>query len=199
MNAPAAVTVVSPNGGEAWDLTVPHAVTWTDNLGGAVNIALYHNGLYSATLAYNTPSDGDYLWLPDSALAPGPGYSVRVTSVIGPAAADASDAAFTLAAPVLVARDVVVIIPDTLPVTLEVLSNDSAPHGLPLTITAVGPALSGTVSLAGAQLLYTPTLGLLGPDVFTYTVSTGADWADATVTVLVVAQVFRLFLPAVRR
>ncbi len=51
VNAPPTITVGSPNGGEQWDRRLAHAITWTDNFGGEVNIALYHNGLYSATLA----------------------------------------------------------------------------------------------------------------------------------------------------
>jgi hypothetical protein len=40
-----------------------------------VNIALYHNGVYGATLANNTPGDGEYLWVLGSAISPGPGYT----------------------------------------------------------------------------------------------------------------------------
>jgi hypothetical protein len=164
-----------------------------------VNIALYHNGVYSAALAYNTPSDGEYQWLPDAALAPGPGYSIRITSVTGPAAFDDSDAPFSLADTPLAAHDDSALTTDTTPVAIDVLANDEHAAGGPITITAFGPPLSGTVSLAGARLVYTPALGLFGPDVFTYTVSTAAEQAQASVTVLVIPEVFRVFLPAVRR
>jgi murein DD-endopeptidase MepM/ murein hydrolase activator NlpD len=199
VNAPPAVRVASPNGGEQWSKAFAHSLTWTDNLGGQVNIALYRNGQYSATLAYNAPSNGQYLWAPDSTLPPGPGYTIRVTSVTGPAVYDASDAPFGLTDAGLVARDDFALTPNTTAVTLDVLGNDDRPIGAPITITALGPPLSGTVSLSGAQVVYTPTLGLLGPDVFTYTVSTSTDSAQAAVTVLVVSQVRRLFLPAIRR
>ena len=199
VNVPTAVTVGSPNGGEQWAQLLEHAVTWTDNLGGNVNIALYHNGVYSATLAYNSPSDGEYLWAPDSALAAGPGYTIRVTSVIGPATYDVSDAPFSLGEAHLAAGDDFAMTPSTTPVTIDVLSNDGPANGHPMTITSLGAPMSGTVSLVNAQVVYTPTLGVLGPDVFTYTVSTSADQADATVTVLVVNEMFRSFLPAIRR
>ena len=199
VNAPPAITVASPNGGEQWGRAFTHLVTWTDNLGGQVNIALYHNGQYSATLAYNAPSNGQYLWAPASALPLGTGYTLRVSSVTNPAVYDASDAPFSLTDTALVARDDFALTADTAPVTLNVLANDDQPIGAPITITALGPPLSGTVSLAGAQVVYSPTLGLLGRDVFTYTASTGAYSATATVTVLVVSQVRRLFLPSVQR
>jgi hypothetical protein len=57
---------------------------------------LYHNGVYTATLADNTPGDGEYLWVPGLAIAPGPGYTIRVTSVLNSAVYDESKAPFTL-------------------------------------------------------------------------------------------------------
>jgi hypothetical protein len=99
----------------------------------------------------------------------------------------------------LVARDDFVMTPTNTPVTIDVLGNDGYSHADPITITALGLPMSGTVSLVSAHLVYTPTLDFLGQDVFTYTVSTSAEQADATVTVLVVTEVFRVFLPLIRR
>jgi len=96
VNAPTALTLVSPNGGEQWNLLQPHAVTWTDNFGGDVNIDLYRNNVFVARLASNTASDGAYAWAPAAGLAPGTGYSVRITSVIAPTLQDSSDAVFSL-------------------------------------------------------------------------------------------------------
>jgi len=199
VNAPQTVAVGSPNGGEQWPILLQHAVTWTDNFGGDVNIVLYHNGMYTATLASNTPSDGEYLWVPDLTLAPGPGYTTRVTSVLNSAVYDESNASFTLLPAALVARDDFALTPINTPVTINALSNDEDPYGDPLMITALGLPISGTVSLVNSNLVYTPTLGFLGADVFTYTVSTNTEHADATVTVIVAAEVFRLFLPLIRR
>lgn|GEM_PF-5529670 len=199
VNAPPTVTVSSPNGGEQWPLLLSHSVTWADNFGGDVNLALYHNGVYSATIASNTPSDGDYLWVPDITLAPGPGYTVRVISVISPTVYDQSNASFTLLPASLVARDDFVLTPINTPVTINALSNDEDPNGNPLTITAIGSPISGTVSLINSNLVYTPTVDFLGTDVFTYTASANAQQADATVRVIVAAEVFRLFSPLIRR
>ncbi len=199
VNAPTTVAVTTPNGGEQWGVTLPHTINWTDNLGGDVNIALYRNGVYSTTLAYNTPSDGEYSWTPDATLALGTGYTIRVTSVINSALYDASNAAFTLTPPLLIARDDFALTVLNAPITLPVLSNDTDPNGNALTLAAVGQPLSGTVSSISSTLLYTPTLGFLGSDVFTYTVSASTQTATATVTVLVANQISKLFLPLIRR
>jgi hypothetical protein len=96
VNAPTAITVTSPNGGETWNQTSANAISWTDNIGGEVNIDLYRNGVYVSRLVSNTASDGVFLWIPDPALVAGPGYSVSVTSVTSPGLVDSSNATFTL-------------------------------------------------------------------------------------------------------
>jgi murein DD-endopeptidase MepM/ murein hydrolase activator NlpD len=199
VNAPPIITVNNPNGGEQWDRQQTHSMTWTDNLGGEVNITLYHNGVVSATLVSNTPSDGEYLWTPDAALAVESGYTIRVSSVISPAVFDVSDAPFALINAPLVARDDFALTALNTSVTIDILSNDGNPSGDLLTITSFGQPISGTVSLLNARLIYTPTVTFLGPDVFTYTVSTTTERATANVTVLVAAEVFRTFLPLIQR
>lgn len=199
VNAPPSVALSSPNGGEQGPLLFPHSVTWADNFGGEVNIALYRNGVYSATLASNTPSDGEYQWTPDLTFATGSGYKIRVISVVNPAVYDESNAPFTLLPAALVARDDFALTLLNTPITIYALNNDADPYGGALTITALGTPLSGTVSALGSAVVYTPTTGFLGDDVFTYTVSASADSATATVTVRVAAEVFRLFLPTIRR
>jgi hypothetical protein len=198
VNAPPLITVGSPNGGEQWDRKLTHSVTWTDNLGGDVNIALYHNGVYSATIASNTPSDGGYVWTPDTSLATGPGYTIRVISVINPAVYDVGDAPFTLTDPQLLARNDLVLTPINTSVTIDILGNDEIPVGEPITITA-GLPFSGTVSLIDTHLVYTPTLDFLGTDVLTYTLRTSTEQANATVTVIVAAEVYHSFLPLIQR
>lgn len=101
VNAPPTLTVSRPNGGEEWDILLPHSVTWADNFGGAVNIALYHNGVFSGTLASLAPSDGDYVWVPGWGYPPDSGYRIRVTSALSPTVYDESDAPFTLLPTVL--------------------------------------------------------------------------------------------------
>ncbi len=104
VNAPPAVTLSSPNSGEQWDVLLAHPVTWSDNIGGAVNITLYHNGADVGLIADNTPSDGEYLWIPGSALPLGGGYTIRVSSVLNPAVYDESKVPFTLMPTMLTKR-----------------------------------------------------------------------------------------------
>lgn len=104
---------------------------------------------------------------------------------------------FTLNVP-LVARDDLVLTPLNTPTTINILSNDELPSSSPVTIT-VGFPTNGTVNLVSTHLVYTPTLNFLGPDVFTYTLDTNTEQANATVTVQVVSEVFHLFLPLIQR
>ena len=96
LNAPPSVALSSPNGSEQWYSQNLYTVTWGDNFGGDVNIALYRNGVYAFTIASNTASDGEYLWVPNLAITPGAGYTIRVTSVLNPAVYHESNAPFTL-------------------------------------------------------------------------------------------------------
>ena len=199
VNAPPSTTVNSPNGGEQWERQLTHLVTWADNFGGNVNIALFHNGVYAAAVAYNTPSDGEYLWEPDSALEMGSGYTIRVSSVINPAIYDDSDASFSLNNGSLVARDEMVLTLINTPIAIDVLGNDESPNHDPMMITAIGEPVSGNVSLVDALIIYTPLPGFLGTDIFTYTVSTTTENAIATVTVIVVIEVYKFYLPLIWR
>lgn len=104
---------------------------------------------------------------------------------------------FTLSGPVLAAHDDFVLTPLNTAVTIDVLSNDSRPDDA--TLTALGAPANGTASLVNGQVGYTPTVGFLGQDVFTYTVSANTDQSTATVTVLVAAEVSHLYLPVIRR
>ncbi|WP_301750354.1 tandem-95 repeat protein [uncultured Erythrobacter sp.] len=74
------------------------------------------------------------------------------------------------------------------PITItaaSLLTNDSDPDGTPttaITLTAVGGATNGTVSLDAGSITFTPTTGYTGPASFTYTIQ-DADGATATGTV----------------
>lgn len=71
---------------------------------------------------------------------------------------------------------------------IAVLANDRDPEGDPLTITAVTPALRGTVRINGdlGVVVYTPEAKYTGPDAFTYTIADGnGGTATGRVAVLV--------------
>lgn len=81
--------------------------------------------------------------------------------------------------------DAVTVEEDSGPTVIDVLSNDTR-DGDELTVTAVGAAGNGTVSLIGGVVTYTPGDDFAGTDSFTYTVTDGdGDTAMATVTVTV--------------
>jgi uncharacterized repeat protein (TIGR01451 family) len=80
------------------------------------------------------------------------------------------------------------------PVTIAVLDNDSDPDGDTLTVSAVTTPLSGTAVITNAtSIVYTPTAGFAGTDVFTYTVS---DPDGATDTAQVTVAVVETVIPA---
>ncbi|MCW3796978.1 Ig-like domain-containing protein [Sphingomonas sp. BN140010] len=71
-------------------------------------------------------------------------------------------------------------------VLIDVLANDSDPNNDALTISALGSAAHGTVSVQNGQVLYTPEAGFGGQDSFIYTVSDGnGGTAQASVGVTV--------------
>jgi len=73
-------------------------------------------------------------------------------------------------------------------VLLPVLDNDSAPSGASLTVISTGQAGHGVAfpSADGLALYYTPTVGYLGPDTFSYVISDGKiGRAEANVNVTV--------------
>ncbi|MCP4539759.1 MAG: tandem-95 repeat protein [Chloroflexi bacterium] len=71
---------------------------------------------------------------------------------------------------------------------MYLLNNDTEPEGDPLTLTAVGAAMHGSVSIqhpTTGTVIYTPTANYFGSDTFTYTVSDGLFDDNATVSVTV--------------
>jgi hypothetical protein len=70
-------------------------------------------------------------------------------------------------------------------VTIGVLVNDSELNGDPLLLAGVGTPSDGIAAISGDTVVYTPALGFVGTDAFTYTASDGSLTDVATVTVLV--------------
>ncbi len=63
------IIIKSPNGGEDWEVTTNHDITWTSNgTSGAVNIMYsVNNGLNWTEIISDTPDDGIYQWtIPDT-------------------------------------------------------------------------------------------------------------------------------------
>ncbi len=72
-------------------------------------------------------------------------------------------------------------------VTIAVLSNDTGINDTPITVTATDPS-HGTVRITGNMVVYTPALGYVGADTFSYTI-TDADDQTSTATVSVTVNV----------
>ena len=76
-----------------------------------------------------------------------------------------------------------------LPVSIDVLANDTDPDGDALALIALTAPANGTAAISGGQVIYTPAAGFAGSDSFRYTISDGhGGSATATVTVTVAAQ-----------
>lgn len=89
-------------------------------------------------------------------------------------------------APVAV-DDTVTTDEDAPAVITTLLDNDTDPEGQTLSITAVGSATNGTVSLNGNEVTFTPAADFNGTGTFEYTISDGADEDTGAVAVTIVA------------
>jgi hypothetical protein len=90
-----AITVTSPNGGEAWQIGTQHSISWTSvNISSTVKIELSRNhGSSWTTLAASAPNNGSWLW---TVTAPASGTClIRVTDVSGNPT-DTSDGDFSI-------------------------------------------------------------------------------------------------------
>ncbi len=74
-----------------------------------------------------------------------------------------------------------------LPVTINVLANDSDPDGDTITVQSVaGPAHGNAVVNGNGTITYTPSNGYSGPDSFTYTISDGNGGAASAIVSITV-------------
>jgi len=73
-------------------------------------------------------------------------------------------------------------------ISIPVLGNDDDPDGDSLTISGASGGVGGSLRIDGGTIIYTPSDGFSGTDVFTYSVADGLGGSDtATVTVGVTA------------
>ncbi|VTS08640.1 beta strand repeat-containing protein [Tuwongella immobilis] len=71
-------------------------------------------------------------------------------------------------------------------IVIPVLQNDSDPDNDPLALQSVTAPANGQVSQSGNQVIYTPNVGFIGTDSFTYTITDGrGGTSSATVTIAV--------------
>ena len=75
---------------------------------------------------------------------------------------------------------------ENVPVTVDVLTNDSDPEGDNLSITDVGTPSNGTASISGGNIVYTPATDYVGTDSFDYTITdTSGNEVTATVNITI--------------
>jgi hypothetical protein len=72
------------------------------------------------------------------------------------------------------------------PVTVDVIANDSDPDGDPLTVQSVTAPALGTAQIVGNRVVYTPAAGVVGTDTFGYTINDGrGGTASASVAITI--------------
>jgi hypothetical protein len=84
------IDVTEPADGAAWEHGVTQKVLWKDNLAGNVTIDLYKGDSLLSAIAVSTESDGTFDWIIPKAVAAGPGYHLRITSIDSAALWDTS-------------------------------------------------------------------------------------------------------------
>ena len=90
------ITVLSPNGGESWQVESNHTITWDDNISDNVNIDLYKGGIFQSTIATETLSDGSFDWYIPLNTPAASDYKVMITGSSNSSITDLSDANFTI-------------------------------------------------------------------------------------------------------
>ena len=94
---PCSITVISPNGGENWELGSTHPITWTSsNAGGIVKIELYKGTTYYKTITSSTPNDGSFSWPIPSSYDAYNSYRIKITDTIDSSCHDYSNSVFAL-------------------------------------------------------------------------------------------------------
>jgi hypothetical protein len=99
------ITVVSPNGGEAWQAGTTQTITWTykGNPGALARIDLYKGGIVDRTIASGVSAgalcSGTYAWAIPSTLTAGADYRIKISSTSIGSYTDESDANFAILEP----------------------------------------------------------------------------------------------------
>ena len=121
-----------------------------------------------------------------SAIADSSGNNVNGT-LVGSNAAWVSGAPFAGSNAAPIAATDAPTTPESTPITIAVLANDTDADGDPLTLTSVGTPAHGTASInPNGTVTYTPVAGFNGSDSFTYAISDGqGSSASGTVNVTI--------------
>ena len=95
----ATIHLTSPNGGESWQLSSTHDITWTSaGITGNVKIELYKNEAFYKTIIGSTENDGIYSWNIPPTLGASNAYKIKISSIDDSSIFDLSDADFSIQA-----------------------------------------------------------------------------------------------------
>ena len=92
------ITVIAPNGGENWQLSSTHTITWSSNAGGNVKIELYKGSSYYRTITSSTSNDDSYNWSIPASYDVYSSYRIKITSTSNSSMYDYSNSYFSLTA-----------------------------------------------------------------------------------------------------
>lgn len=90
------VTVLSPNGGETFDVGATMPITWTSDVTGYLRISLQKGGVDLMLISAKTVNDGSFDWLIPATVPTGTDYSVKICYCLNTVVSDVSDAPFTI-------------------------------------------------------------------------------------------------------
>jgi len=190
-------TIATP--AAALEAGVAHDVTWdVANTSAApvscamVSLALSTDGgtTYPHELAAMTPNTGSAnVTFPNVTTTTG---RLRASCTNQPFFA-INDANFTMTPMIIInmapdaVNDALTAVEDSRRAPLNVLANDTDPDGDTLTLASVTqPDQNGATEISGTSILYTPEVGFVGTETFTYVINDGNGNTDsATVTVTV--------------
>ncbi|MEM9733083.1 MAG: tandem-95 repeat protein [Pseudomonadota bacterium] len=173
---PPGISVASAPAGPA---LIPSVVEL--RLTGAASLADYQAALQAIgySSASNDPSTIDRsiaITVTDGALSSSPVTTIMEVESVNDAPVSGADGVFTFD------EDTNFTIADA-----ALLLNDTDGENNPLTITGVGAAANGTVTLVGGQITFVPNPNYNGPASFEYTVTDGFDPVQGTVNLFVAA------------
>ncbi|NOR45545.1 MAG: hypothetical protein GQ534_08185 [Candidatus Delongbacteria bacterium] len=92
------ISVVSPNGGEEWEMGTTEIIFWNDNIDDNVKIELLDNGV-STVITSSTPSDGSFDYSIPTNLDDGSDFRIKITSLGDDLITDSSDDDFSIEPP----------------------------------------------------------------------------------------------------
>jgi PKD repeat protein/murein DD-endopeptidase MepM/ murein hydrolase activator NlpD len=100
VTAPITISVISPNGGEAWKPGTCHGIPWDTNIPEDYTnfaIDLYNSDIFLTRIYTATPSAGWYYWCSHADLPPSSNYKIQIMDLGDPEIFDQSDGVFTIA------------------------------------------------------------------------------------------------------